>query len=127
MSKKFVNSLLVRSPPPLTLDLSKQSITGIPMTDVVTVVKATAKMDGTESVTTQISMMAAHLGIQDYGLLMTSIEQDLKGKPAYIVSYWDIGSEGKSRKLNKGERFVEIPKVLFDALKSTTSTTPTNN
>lgn len=91
--------------------------------DMIKVVTARAALKGDETDIEIQCSMAGHLALRSNGLLMTQVELDRNGKPAYIVSTWKLSQydSGDSEKLPKGQRYSYIPKVLFNALDANSS------
>lgn len=84
--------------------------------ELVDVIKASAKLQGTENEDELACSIAAHMGIRENGLITSMIEYDRKGNPERIVSFWKLN--GSKESLPTGQRNVKISKQSYDALTS---------
>ncbi|MGR5367026.1 hypothetical protein [Photobacterium damselae] len=86
------------------------------MNELIKVIIAKAKLDGTESEDTICSMLASHHALRSNGFIRNAVTCDSDGKPEYITSIWQQSESEKntSQKLPRGQRYAYILKSELD-------------
>jgi len=87
--------------------------------EMVRVIKVISKLNGTEDEQHIAACGASHMTLRENGLLMTSVIYNRQGKPDSIEAFWKISPASQcteSDQLPQGQRFVLIPKPMYDML-----------
>ncbi|OBU22071.1 hypothetical protein CTM88_19230 [Photobacterium aquimaris] len=82
------------------------------------VIRAKAKLSGSETHSECESMAAAHAGLRDNGWITTIFEADKHGKLTDIVSYWRV-SKFNDVDLPNGFSYAYLPDRLYVQLTTT--------
>ncbi|MGR5159733.1 hypothetical protein [Vibrio owensii] len=85
--------------------------------EIVRAMSDSSKLRGNENDDTQASMLSAHMGIRDLGVLFSQIELDKDERAQRVTCFWKLHDQYPEQKV-RGQRFVLFPSVLYQVLEA---------